>query len=135
LFSAVIVIVLGIQINGPVFGAILTIVGFGAFGKHLINSTPVVVGAILAVLLTPLEFTLGPILAILFVTGLAPISGRFGPIAGLIAGFMHLLITPLALQFQGGFDLYNNGFAAGFIGAIIASLFVIIKPKPGEKQF
>jgi hypothetical protein len=135
LFSALIVIVLGIQINGPVFGAILTIVGFGAFGKHLINSTPVVVGAILAVLLTPLEFTLGPILAILFVTGLAPISGRFGPIAGLIAGFMHLLITPLALQFQGGFDLYNNGFAAGFIGAIISSLFVIIKPKLGEKQF
>jgi len=135
LFSLAIVIVLGIQINGPVFGAILTIIGFGAFGKHIINSTPVVLGAILAVFLTPLELTMGPILAILFVTGLAPISGRFGMLAGLIAGFVHLLITPLALQFQGGFDLYNNGFAAGFVGAIISSLFVIIKPKPNERQF
>ncbi len=135
LFSVLIVVVLGIQINGPVFGAILTIIGFGAFGKHLLNSTPVVLGAILAVLLTPLQLTMGPILAILFVTGLAPISGRFGVVAGLLAGFVHLLITPLALQFQGGFDLYNNGFAAGFVGAVISSLFVTIKPRKNERQY
>jgi len=33
------------------------------------------------------------------------------------------LITPLALEFQGGFDLYNNGFAAGFVAAVLASFF------------
>jgi hypothetical protein len=135
LFSIAIVLGLDIKINGPVMGAILTIVGFGAFGKHPVNSLPVVLGAILAVWLTPLELTLGPILAIFFVTGLAPLSGRFGFIAGILAGFVHLLITPLALAFQGGFDLYNNGFAAGFVGALFASLFVIIKPIKDEKQF
>ncbi len=135
LFSVALVLGLGIKINGPVMGAILTIVGFAAFGKHPLNSLPVVLGAILAVWLTPLELTLGPILAIFFVTGLAPLAGRFGFVAGVLAGFVHLLITPLALSFQGGFDLYNNGFAAGFVGAIFASLFVIIKPIKDEKQY
>ena len=135
LFSIAIVLGLDIKINGPVMGAILTIVGFAAFGKHPINSLPVVLGAIFAVWLTPLELTLGPILAIFFVTGLAPLAGRFGFIAGVLAGFVHLLITPLALAFQGGFDLYNNGFAAGFVGAIFASLFVILKPIKDEKQY
>ena len=133
LLSALLVVGLNIKINGPVMGAILTVVGFAAFGKHPFNSIPVVVGAILAVWLTPLEMGLGPILAIFFVTGLAPLSGEFGPLAGLIAGFVHLLITPLALSFQGGFDLYNNGFAAGFVAAVLSSLFMVIKPRTDEK--
>lgn len=133
LLSALLVVALNIQINGPVMGAILTVMGFAAFGKHPLNSIPVVLGAILAVLLTPIELTLGPILAIFFVTGLAPLAGRFGFTAGVIAGFVHLLITPLALSFQGGFDLYNNGFAAGFVAAVLSSLFLIIKPDTDER--
>ena len=133
LLSLVLVLGLGIQINGPVMGAILTIVGFAAFGKHPKNSIPVVLGAILAVALTPMELTLGPILAIFFVTGLAPLAGQYGFFAGVLAGFVHLLITPLALSFQGGFDLYNNGFAAGFVAAVLSSLFAIIKPDTDSK--
>jgi hypothetical protein len=38
----------------------------------------------------------------------------------MIAGFMHICLTPLALTFQGGFDLYNNGFSAGFVAAILS---------------
>lgn len=133
LFSIAIVLTLGIYINGPVMGGILTIVGFAAFGKHPLNSIPVVLGAMLAVLLTPLELTLGPILAIFFVTGLAPLAGKYGFIAGVIAGFIHLLITPLALAFQGGFDLYNNGFAAGFVAAVLSSLYAIFKPDDEDK--
>jgi len=73
--------------------------------------------------LTPIEWTIGPTLSVIFVMGLAPISGQFGIIPGIIAGFLHLLITPLALEFQGGFDLYNNGFAAGFVCAVLAPFF------------
>lgn len=134
IFSLLIVLAFSVKINGPVMAGILTIMGFAAFGKHPKNSLPVVLGAALAIWLTPINFTLGPILALFFVTGLAPISGRFGFIAGLIAGFLHLLITPLALSFQGGFDLYNNGFAAGFVAAIISSLFIAIKPDRPEKE-
>jgi len=133
LLSAFLVVALGIQINGPVMGAILTVMGFAAFGKHPLNAIPVVLGAMLAVWLTPIELTLGPILAIFFVTGLAPLAGRFGFTAGVIAGFVHLLITPLALSFQGGFDLYNNGFAAGFVAAVLSSLFLIFKPDTDER--
>ncbi|MCK7487284.1 MAG: DUF1576 domain-containing protein, partial [Bacillus subtilis] len=61
-----------------VMGAILLIMGFAAFGKHPLNSLPVVLGAILAIQLTPIEWTMGPILAVLFVTGIAPLAGRFG---------------------------------------------------------
>lgn len=126
----------GIQINGPVMGAILTILGFSVFGKHPLNSLPVIIGAILAIELTPLTWTIGSTLSVLFVTGLAPLAGQFGILAGLLAGFIHVLITPLALNFQGGFDLYNNGFAAGFVAALLAPIYsVLLKSRDNEVKW
>lgn len=115
------------RLSGPSFGAILTVIGFGAYGKHPFNTIPVILGALVSMYLTPVEVTTGTIIAIFFATGLAPITGRFGAFAGFLAGFIHLMITPLALSFQGGFDLYNNGFAAGFVAAVIASIFVALR--------
>ncbi len=112
---------LNIQINGPVMGGILTVMGFGAFGKHPRNAIPVMTGAFIATLITP-AYSLdevGMAIAILFVTALSPIAGRYGFFIGIIAGFLHIIITPLAYLFQGGFDLYNNGFAAGFVAAMM----------------
>jgi hypothetical protein len=37
------------------------------------------------------------------------------------------MFTPLAYPFQGGFDLYNNGFAAGFVAAIMIPIFDFIR--------
>jgi hypothetical protein len=127
-FCVLLILFTPIKVNGPVMGAILTVMGFAAFGKHPLNSLPVVLGAILAIELTPIEWTMGPILAVLFVTGIAPLAGRFGFLPGLLAGFVHLLITSRALQFQGGFDLYNNGFAAGFVAAVLAPIFHTFRP-------
>ena len=134
LFSAFLILLTPIQINGPVIGAVFTIMGFAAFGKHPKNSLPVVLGAITAIVLIPsIQWTMGPILAVLFVTGLAPLAGRFGFLPGVIAGFLHLLITSRALQFQGGFDLYNNGFAAGFVAAVLAPIFhTFLESKEGD---
>jgi len=126
LIISCLIYIMGIQINGPVMGAVLTVIGFSAFGKHPLNTIPVILGAILAIELTPLEWTIGSSLSVIFVTGLAPIAGQFGIIAGIIAGFIHLMITPLALDFQGGFDLYNNGFAAGFVSALLAPIYSVI---------
>jgi len=95
--------------------------GFGAFGKHPRNAIPVMTGAFIATLITP-AYSLdevGMAIAILFVTALSPIAGRYGFFIGIIAGFLHIIITPLAYLFQGGFDLYNNGFAAGFVAAMM----------------
>ena len=120
--SIVVILILGININGPVMGAIFTILGFSAFGKHPLNSFPVILGAIIAIEFTPIEWTSGSILAVLFVTGLAPIAGQYGFFIGIFVGFVHVMITPLALSFQGGFDLYNNGFAAGFLAAVFVPI-------------
>lgn len=126
--------ILGFQITGPLMGGILTVMGFAAFGKHPLNSLPVMFGAYLAVIVSGYSFeSVGIVIAILFVTALAPIAGRYGIVAGVVAGFIHLLIGPLCLAFQGGFDLYNNGFTAGFVAAlmipILEFLFKEKKPK------
>ena len=134
LIISILIYVMGIQINGPVMGAILTVIGFSAFGKHPLNTIPVIIGAILAIELTPLEWTVGSCLSVIFVTGLAPLAGQFGIIAGIVAGFIHLMITPLALNFQGGFDLYNNGFAAGFVCAVLAPIYGVIFKKRDENR-
>jgi len=116
-------LILGLKINGPVMGGILTVMGFGAFGKHPRNAIPVMFGAWLGVVLTNYSLdSVGMVIALLFVTAVSPIAGRYGPFIGMIAGFIHILITPLAYAFQGGFDLYNNGFAAGFVAALMIPL-------------
>jgi len=135
--SVGVLLILGLKINGPVMGGILTIMGFGAFGKHPRNCIPVMFGAWLGVVLTNYSFdSVGMVLALLFVTAVSPIAGRYGPFVGIIAGFFHILITPLAYAFQGGFDLYNNGFAAGFVAALmIPFLEAIIKEKKVEESY
>ncbi len=132
--TTILVLVMGISISGPVAGAFLTIIGFSALGKNPFNSFAVVAGAIIAIEFTPIEYSIGAILSILFVTGLSPVSGQFGALAGIIAGFIHVMITPLALTFQGGFDLYNNGFAAGFVAALLVPLFSVFLKKRDENK-
>ncbi len=110
-------------LNGPVIGGLFTIIGFATFGKHLRNSWPVAVGVIIATLLYGKSLNApGPVLALLFVTTLAPLSGEFGPLVGIMAGFVHLSIVERSASWHGGLDLYNNGFAGG----LTATLFVAI---------
>jgi hypothetical protein len=75
------------------------------------------VGGVMAI---DLYVDMGMDAAFIFAACLAPIAGKYGIIWGMIAGFMHICLTPLALTFQGGFDLYNNGFSAGFVAAILS---------------
>lgn len=123
-----VLLILGLKLNGPVMGGILTVMGFGAFGKHPRNALPVMFGAWLGVTLTNYSLdSVGMVIALLFVTAVSPIAGRYGLFIGIIAGFIHILITPLAYAFQGGFDLYNNGFAAGFVAALMIPFLEAIK--------
>ncbi len=127
--SLLVLALLNIEINGPVMGGILTVMGFGAFGKHPRNSIPVMTGALAGAVLMP-AYSLnevGMAIAILFVTAVSPIAGRYGFFIGMFAGFLHIIITPLTYVFQGGFDLYNNGFAAGFVAAMMIPFLEAIK--------
>jgi len=120
IFSLGLLLFLNLAIHGPMIAGILTLVGFGAYGKHLVNSIPVMLGAYLYTLLPHIDIqAVGPSIAILFVTALAPITLKFGLITALAAGFIHVYLGPIGLNLQGGFALYNNGFVAGFVAALI----------------
>jgi hypothetical protein len=123
IFSLGLLLLLDLPIHGPMIAGILTLVGFGAYGKHLVNSIPVMLGAYLYTLLPHIDIqAVGPSIAILFVTALAPITLKFGLITALAAGFIHVYLGPIGLNLQGGFALYNNGFVAGFVAALIVGI-------------
>ncbi|WP_125154801.1 DUF1576 domain-containing protein [Clostridium rectalis] len=114
------VLIIGGAINGPVMAGIFTIVGFGAFGKHIKNTIPIVLGTILAGFFNIWNINSpGILLSSLFSTTLAPISGQFGYIYGLLAGFLHTCIVMNIGYLHAGLNLYNNGFAGGFVAIIL----------------
>lgn len=120
ILSLIMIFTLNIKLDGLTFGAIMLVMGFSAFGVHLKNSIPVIVGALISYkLLGYVGNTYLSYSVLFFVVGLSPICGKYGIIAGLCAGFIHVIILPICLNFQGGFDLYNNGFAAGFVALTI----------------
>ncbi|MCH4887540.1 DUF1576 domain-containing protein [Acidaminobacter sp. JC074] len=123
LSSLLLVTLLGGIVNGPVLAAIFTIVGFSAFGKHLQNSLPVVLGVLLAALCLGYDLSSTAIvISILFSTTIAPIAGVHGPVAGVIAGILHLaLVTNIGIV-HGGINLYNNGFAGGLVAGFLVPI-------------
>lgn len=116
------VALVGGSFNGPVLGGLLTVMGFGAFGKHPRNVLPVAAGILASTLVFGKSPTdPGPILAMLFGTTLAPLSGEFGPFAGFAAGFLHLVLVERTGQWHMGMALYNNGFAGGLTACLVSS--------------
>lgn len=110
--------------NGPVIGGILTMTGFGAFGKHPKNALPPMLGVAVAASATNYGIaTPGAQMAALFVTTLAPISGTYGPLAGFTAGVVHMLLVVNVGLLHGGLNLYNNGFAGGMTAGILVPIF------------
>jgi len=119
----------GIPMNGILFGSILAILGVSAFGLHVRNGIPVWIGCTFAILIMmavrgdfsiDINRDMSLLVAFVFASALAPISGKFGIIYGIAGGIIHMALTPIAVSLQGGFDLYNNGFAAGFEASVLA---------------
>lgn len=116
MFSMFLVVLLNGDLNGPTLGGILTIVGFGAFGKHLKNIIPIMLGIILCTFFNIWEINSpGVILSLLFGTTLAPIAGSFGWLWGIIAGVLHACLVMNITYLHGGMILYNNGFSGGLV--------------------
>ncbi|WP_346868509.1 MULTISPECIES: DUF1576 domain-containing protein [unclassified Clostridium] len=116
LFSMFLVVLVNGDLNGPTLGGILTIVGFGAFGKHLKNIIPIMFGIILCTFFNIWEINSpSVILSLLFGTTLAPIAGSFGWLWGIIAGVLHACLVMNITYLHGGMILYNNGFSGGLV--------------------
>ena len=121
--------VLGVggPLNGPTIGGIMTIVGFGAFGKHFGNCCWVVLGLSLMCWLAGWQLNEPSILlAALFSTGLAPVAGQFGWKAGIVAGILHLSVVSGVGGLYEGMNLYNNGFAAGLVCIVLVPVLEIL---------
>jgi hypothetical protein len=116
------------NLNGPTIGGILTISGFSAFGKHPKNILPIFLGVLIGSLLKVFYINDPAIqLAALFGTGLSPIAGKFGWQWGVVAGFIHSSVVLNVGYLHGGFNLYNNGFAAGMVAAVLLPIIALIK--------
>ena len=123
-----IVLAFGGQLNGPILGGIFCVMGFSAMGKHPVNATPVMAGVMLAALVggSPTSETT-VLMAALFGTTIAPISGFYGPLFGVAAGFLHEALVHNISFLHSGMNLYNNGFSGGFVAAILVPIFDVIK--------
>ncbi len=114
------ILLVGGDLNGPTIGGILTVTGFAAFGKHPRNILPIFGGIYLASLSKVLAANDAVmVLAALLGTTLAPIAGKYGWFWGVIAGFIHCSAVQSVAVLHGGLNLYNNGFAAGIVAAVL----------------
>ncbi|OOB78656.1 MAG: hypothetical protein BEN19_08725 [Epulopiscium sp. Nuni2H_MBin003] len=121
LVSIIYVIIVGGIFNAPIVAGICTIIGFSAFGKHIKNCMPIIIGATIAsYIITTIADPYMIIAAALFATALAPIAGEFGALIGIGVGIIHVFLVVNVSSFHGGLMLYNNGLSTG----IIATLFV-----------
>lgn len=106
--------------NGPVVAAMLTVMGFGCFGKHPRNVWPIVAGVVLGWHFFKIDTSTSMlIISALFGTTLAPIAGEYGSIIGMLAGILHATLIQNIGAFHGGLMLYNNGLSGGIIAAIL----------------
>lgn len=117
------VLLVGGDLNGPTIGGIFTVVGFSAFGKHPKNILPIMLGIALGAFSKEGNaHDSSLLLAALFGTTLAPIAGKYGWLWGVIAGFIHSSVVRSVVVLHGGLNLYNNGFAAGIVAAILVPI-------------
>jgi len=124
------VLLTGSQLNGPTIGGIMTVVGFGGFGKHPKNVLPLLLGVTLNAVTN--KYALSEpnnILAALFGTTLAPIAGEFGIIWGVVAGFLHTAVVNNVGFLHGGLNLYNNGFAGGLVAMFLVPIIQLFRKK------
>lgn len=117
------ILFLGGDLSGPVQGAVFMAFGFAAFGAHVKNYLPVLLGVFCYGLFTQYQPTTpGLQIAAIFAVGLAPIAGQFGMRVGTVAGFLHAAVVMHTTQMYGGLNLYNNGFSAGWVAIFMVPL-------------
>jgi hypothetical protein len=127
-FMTTFILIIGGDLNGPILAGLFTVMGFAAMGKNVKNIIPILIGIMLGGLTKPGDINEpGILLAFLFGTGLAPVSGEFGSIFGVLVGFVHSSVVLNVGALHGGFNLYNNGFSIGIITGFLIPIMETIK--------
>lgn len=136
----------GVGFTGPTCGVILAALTFTAMGQHVRNVWPMFIGYPLLFLLTMLInrligggaswtiSTQGYINSVAFSTGLCPIVGRYGNIAGIAAGMLCAALCTSTSALHGGLMLYNGGFTAGITALILLPILEHYVRRPRESM-
>ncbi len=125
----------GIPLSGPTWAAVLTMTGFGLFGKTPLNILPIILGVYIAARTIGKKMKDYLIIA-LFGTALGPLVGAiswelgfslpaallFGVLGGIITGFFLPSIAVAMLHLHQGYNLYNMGLSCGFFGLFAAAV-------------
>ncbi len=124
-----------VSLSGPTYAAILTLIGFGFFGKTPVNIVPIFIGVYLAakyvgksfreyIIIALFGSALGPLVStIAFELGLPYAAALILAAAGGIAtGFLLPALAVSMLHLHQGYNLYNIGLTCGFFGLFAASL-------------
>jgi hypothetical protein len=133
--SIIFLIKVGIKPIGSTIMCLWLMVGFGLFGKNILNVWPVVLGVWLYSkyqqepflnysLIALLGTTLAPAVSQLrFTEHLIPISGvLIGNCIGVVIGFILPPVASYCLELHQGYNLYNVGFAAGLLATMLMSI-------------
>ena len=126
----------GVAHSGPTFAAVLTMTGFGLFGKTPLNVLPIILGVYLAariagkglkdyLIIALFGTALGPLVSALAVEiGLdGLLAVLVGTAGGIITGMVLPAVAVSMLHLHQGYNLYNMGLSCGFFGLFAAGLF------------
>jgi len=135
LFSLVTMIVGGVKPSGGVIMGIWLVLGFGFFGKNLLNTIPIVFGVWLfakvkhmpfrdVAVTTTLCATVAPIVSeVAYLTPWAqPAGAIIGTLVGVFVGFIFAPLASALGKVHGGYLLYNAGFVGGLIATFAVSI-------------
>lgn len=124
----------GIPISGPTWAAVLTMTGFGLFGKTPVNVLPIILGVYLAarsvgkgmkdyLIIALFGTALGPLVsALAWEMGLSLIPAIMAGLAGgIFIGYLLPSIAVSMLHLHQGYNLYNMGLTCGFLGLFAAA--------------
>lgn len=120
LFATAYYVLTGAPMTGPTLGSIVCLLAIAPCGAHALNVLPIMLGYALAARFA--SFTLGTqaiVVGLCFAGALCPISGRFGALAGVLAGAVHACMVTSVVTFHCGLCLYNGGFTCGITAILL----------------
>ena len=127
--------IVGAKFTGPTFGVVWCMLAFCAAGSTPLNVLPILVGYVVASLFGATAINAqAMIVGACYASGLAPISGHYGTIAGIIAGILHYCTVTSVPAIHGGFNLYNGGFTTGLVAFVMVPVLEHFFKQIGSKK-
>ena len=112
---------IGATFTGTTMGVVFCMVCCACNGATPLNVFPIMIGYVIMGLLNRAGITAfavnaqAIVVGLCFASGLAPITGEYGIVAGIIGGILHYCLVTSVPAIHGGFNLYNGGFTAGIV--------------------